>query len=572
MEGPSAVLRVEVTFGWGALWYTRASYQSGQNSTAVLRSESYQLKSFELEHTVRSTPSRNRRRRFESLRRAILKPILRPILAGLLLALGTVGVSSCGQNLYKFPQYTFANRPIPPSKLASRVMVALTNGGTGALEILDANRDIRSNVQNTIKTFFISGYTAGFPNLILNFPEQLTGYVYSSSDGSLTPVNYGAESAGKSVGTFPGAASIAIAADFGRTYAANEVGGQMLVVDNTIGQNFPLNLPGVYRVAVNQGGTVALAMVRNSDTLYRVVKLNAGQTFANNPSSPLMPPGAVDCQPYNLPVYCVVPVPGAFNRPIGAYFSLDGTTAYVLNCGTECGGPAPASLPGSSASVSLVQQGPLNINTIPTSVPYISPVAGNVGIPGGVTTAVSDGTTLYLAGQQLQTDGLFAGRLTRLNLGTLTASAPVSISDGSHTRMLFADDNTLWIGSQFCATGERFKLFSAGDASQNANYNCLTRFDLGAGTAQIVPAVNQAAGSTTAVTVPYPNQNGDQFYYGSLTGLCWVQNLHKVYTAYGGQVHAFHTADGSEINNYAITVQGTALDVAYMDAVTNAAD
>ena len=45
-----------------------------------------------------------------------------------------------------------------------------------------------------------------------------------------------------------------------------------------------------------------------------------------------------------------------------------------------------------------------------------------------------------------------------------------------------------------------------------------------------------------------------------------------MYTAYGGQIHAFNTTDGSEINNYLITVQGTALDVAYMDAVTNDAN
>ena len=75
-----------------------------------------------------------------------------------------------------------------------------------------------------------------------------------------------------------------------------------------------------------------------------------------------------------------------------------------------------------------------------------------------------------------------------------------------------------------------------------------------------------------STTVPFPNENNNQYYYGDLTGLCWVQNLHKVYTAYGGQVHAFHTVDGSEINNFYITVQGTALDVAYMDALTNSAD
>jgi hypothetical protein len=86
---------------------------------------------------------------------------------------------------------------------------------------------------------------------------------------------------------------------------------------------------------------------------------------------------------------------------------------------------------------------------------------------------------------------------------------------------------------------------------------------------QIVP--NVTPGVPTA-TVPYPNQNDNLYYYGNLTGLCWVQNFNKVYTAYGGQVHLFSTVDGSEMNNQNVTVQGTALDVAYMDALTDGAN
>jgi hypothetical protein len=89
---------------------------------------------------------------------------------------------------------------------------------------------------------------------------------------------------------------------------------------------------------------------------------------------------------------------------------------------------------------------------------------------------------------------------------------------------------------------------------------------------QIVPAVNQAGTGVAAVPVGYPNQSDDQYYYGSLTGLCWVQNYNKVYTAYGGQVHIFSTVDGSEIDNEFVAVQGTALDVAYMDALTDGAN
>ena len=489
------------------------------------------------------------------LRRCFLfarpRVFLAQCVSGLLLAIVAVSLSSCAKNYYYFPTYTFANRPVPPSKLANRVMVAVRQGGAGgSLQILDGSRDIRQNVQNTIHSFSISGYSGLYPNLILNFPEQVRGYVYSpatppsTAAGTLTAINYGTEASAGAQGTYSAiASSVAVTADDQRVYSAQETTGQLLVLDNTTGSQYALNLPNVYKVAVNQGDTVALAMVRNSDTLYRVIKLNANQA---------QPPGYIDCQPFVLPVYCIVPVPGTYDRPVDAYYSLDGNTAYVLNCGPECGGTA--------AGLTLLQEAQLTIYTIPTSLPYPSPVSGSVLVPGGVTAALSDGTSLYVAGQQLQPDGLYAGVLSTVNQASNTVTGTYSISDGYHSKLLFADDNTLWIGSQQCANGERAKL--------GQNYNCLTRFDTAARTATLIP--NVTPGGTTAV--PYPNENNNQYYYGDLTGLCWVQGLHKVYTAYGGQVHAFQTADGTEINNYYITVQGTALDVAYMDALTNSAN
>lgn len=488
------------------------------------------------------------------------------LLCGLLIAIASLALSSCHSAdyyYYKFPQYTFANRPVPPSKLAQRVMVSYTaDGAHGFLAILDAKRDIRSNIEGTVPSFSIAGYNSGYPSTIFNFPEEVHGYVYSTTDGSLGIIDYSKESSSGSVNPkFPGAASVAIPSTFTHYYAAEEAAGQLVVVDNTAGGVYGLNLPDVDKVVTNQGDTVVLAMVRNSNAIYRLVKLNSNQ-FATSAQA-IGSTGAADCQPVNLPVYCIVPVnsatsggaPHAFDRPVGAYFSLDGTTAYVLNCGPECG--------GTTASLSLLNQSILNINAIPTASPDNSAFISNVPVPGGVTVALSDATTLYVAGQQQMTDGLFTGFLSTVNLAAAASSPSTavtgkySISDGNHSKLLFADDNTLWIGSQYCATGERQKL--------NQNYNCLTRFDLRAKTAQVVP--NVVPNGTP--TVGFPNTNQNQYYYGDLTGLCWVQGFHKIYTAYGGQVHAFNTADSSEIDNQFITVQGTALDVAYMDAVTN---
>jgi hypothetical protein len=489
------------------------------------------------------------------------------------LAVVTLGLTSCHSAqyyYYKFPEYTYAGRPIPPSKLAERVMISVTlNGSTGALQIVDALRDIRSNVENTIPTFSINGYGSGYPISIFNFPAETTGYVYSTTDGSLTKINYSTETSAGSVGTFQsGNGALSVPQAFTHYYGAEESLGILEVVDNQAAAagTYALNLPNVYQVFSNAGDTVALAAVRNSNTLYRVFKLNQNQ-YPTQPAA-IAATGSVDCQPQINPVYCVAPVPGTYDRPAGAYFSLDGTKVYILNCGPECG--------GTTASVTVLQQGPLNNNVIPKAgVVGDNPFVANIPVPGGVTTALSDGSTLYLAGQSLyslqsdgtlnstpRADGLFTGYLTTINLSNYSVSKPISISDGTHTKLLFADNNTLWVGSQQCGTGER--------AKQGMNYNCLTMVTLGGSTlkAQVVPNVTPG-GSTT---VPYPNENNNLYYYGNLTGLCWVQNFNKIYTAYGGQVHVFSTVDGSEINNQYVTVQGTALDVAYMDALTDGAD
>ena len=485
------------------------------------------------------------------------------------LAALTLGLTSCHSAqyyYYKFPEYTYAGRPIPPSKLAERVMISVTaNGSTGSLQIVDALRDIRNNVENTIPSFSISGYGSGYPISIFNFPAEVTGYVYSTSDGSLNRIDYSTEASKGSVGTFQsGNGALAIPQAFTHYYGAEESLGILEIIDNASGTIYALNLPNVYQVFSNAGDTVAVAMVRNSDTLYRVFKLNQSQYPTEQAA--IAGTGSVDCQPQINPVYCVAPVQGAYDRPTGAYFSLDGTKVYILNCGPECG--------GATASVTVLDQGPLNNNTIPQAgVAGSNPFVANVPVPGGVTTALSDGTTLYVAGQSLyslnngvlnstpRADGLFTGYLTTINLSSYSASQPISIADGNHSKMLFADNNTLWVASQYCATGER--------AKQGLNYNCLSMVTLGSTLkSQIVPNVTPGGNTTVA----YPNQNNNLYYYGNLTGLCWVQNFNKIYTAYGGQVHIFSTVDGSEIDNEFVKVQGTALDVAYLDALTDAAD
>ncbi|HXS14282.1 MAG TPA: hypothetical protein VN734_16395, partial [Acidobacteriaceae bacterium] len=462
------------------------------------------------------------------------------LVAGIFLTALTLTLTAC-KVLYRVPEFNFAGRPIPPSQMLQRVLATYTNGGTsGGAQLLDGLRDLRGNIQNTKPVFPISGFSAPEPTTILNFPEQTRGYVLSQTAGTLIAINYSTEaSIGPAASFAPEPASVGAAFDGSLFAAASSLNSQIYVTNG--GATYALNLPNVYRVAVNQGVTVILAMVRNSNALYRVIKLPAS-------ANPVVPPGAIDCEPQLLPVYCVVPVAGTYDRPINASFSLDGNSVYVLNCGPECG--------GTTAGISVLQTGSLLIDNIPAVNP-LSPSAPSpfasigvpnpVPIPGGATVALSNGTTLYLAGQSLyslgaggtlgsspRADGLFTGYLTAVNLSNYSVSAPISISDGTHTKLLFADDNTLWAGSQQCASGER--------AAKGQNYNCLTMITLGAGsgpigTAQVIPNVTPG-GSTT---VAYPNTNQNPYYYGDLTGICWVQNYHKVFTAYGGQIHVFYT-------------------------------
>jgi hypothetical protein len=165
-----------------------------------------------------------------------------------------------------------------------------------------------------------------------------------------------------------------------------------------------------------------------------------------------------------------------------------------------------------------------------------------IPIPGGASNALVTTSTMYVVGQALQPDGLFTGNLTVVNLATNTAGSPVSISDGAPgapSRMIMADDDTLWIGMTKCTNGERY--------AKGLPYGCLTMFNT----------------SSNTVTLLEP-------YQGDLTGIADVEGLHKVYVAQGGQVYIYHTTDGMALNNQFVTVTGTAYDVAYMDGTTDA--
>ncbi len=438
------------------------------------------------------------------------------------LACFVVLLAGCGKSYY------FGGRALPPSGVLNRVLIAVQNPGAltkGTLEIVDAFYDIRHSFNGNVAAFNLAGYSGADPVTIQNMPEEQAGAVYGSGDGSYALLNYGQEKQTSTV-SLPGASSsVYISRDQRYIFAANQQANALTVQDRGLGGGtFSLNLPNVYRVSTNPSGSAALAFVQDSNAVYSVYKLQTNQKT---------PANAFDCEPQNIPVYCLLPVPGNFDRPTKAIFSPDGTTAFILNCGPECG--------GQQASVSFLPVAGIIIQSgapVPPGAP--TNVTATVPIPGGVTDAIANGNLLYLAGQQLQPDGYFSGYLSTLDTSAKQVTGSYPIADGTHLKMLFADDNTLWIGSSLCTQGERYHQSQGGS---NLNLGCLTMFNT----------------STNSVTMI-------DSYKGDATGIAAVTTLHKVYTAEGGQVYIYSTVDGHAMDNSQVTVVGTAYDVAYMDA------
>lgn len=468
----------------------------------------------------------------------------------------SVVLAGCGSTIY------FAGRQLPPSGLTNRVLIAVQNpsvGTAGALTFVDAFYDIRFSYDQKVGGFSISGYSGSLPVTIQNMPEEQIGAVYGAGDGSYQLVNYQKENQLTTEKGLNGpSSSIFVTRNEQYVFAANQAATVLTVLEG--GASYQLGLPGVYRVSVNPGGTVAMAFVQNSDYGYFARKLTANESLAYSGGSSTWPRAAVDCEPQNAPGWCLFQMqspdnvdstgntygaPLVFDRPVKAVFSGDGSTAYILNCGQECG--------GSASSISVLPVSPMifppgqHSGTLPTNAALRASCAAaantcTLAIPGGASNALVATSTMYVVGQQLLPDGLFTGNLTLVTLpgtgGALTAGSPISISDGAPgalSRMILADDNTLWIGMTKCNNGERIKNGQA--------YGCLTMFNT----------------ANNSVTMLEP-------YQGDATGIAAVTGLHKVYVAQGGQVYIYHTTDGSSINNQYVTVTGTASDVAFMDA------
>ena len=179
-----------------------------------------------------------------------------------------------------------------------------------------------------------------------------------------------------------------------------------------------------------------------------------------------------------------VAIPG-FAGPVSAFFSSDSNTAYVLNCGPECGSSGPAS----------VSQLDIPSQTIKATVTV-----------GGASVGYLNGTTLYVAGSPVPPgttstyDAVDVGSMTRL-----TATS-VAISDGYHTTMAL-NNNKLYIGANSCS---------------NTTVGCLS----------VVNVSNNTADA------PFPPN-------GAVTSIMSIPNRNVMYVIQGGYLDIYDTQTDS---------------------------
>ncbi len=255
--------------------------------------------------------------------------------------------------------------------------------------------------------------------------------------------------------------------------------------------------------------------------------------------------GAPDDVNTGFPPIAVLSLPaGTLSKPVTAFFSSDGTKAYILSCGAACGGASAASVTeidafgyGSSqatsylpsihqGSATVVQQWPLvNSNgvSIGAHIGLIDLAANKLYVAG------STGTLLTDSGGNSVPDGYF----TVIDLTAGTASTPIQITNGA-TGLIRNIQGIFWVASGYSGSG--------GPVTGCGVQSCITM-------------VNPATGSATVL----PNDRG------GATGISLQANSGEIYTIEGGQLYIYDQHGNSIISQYNTDIKGQGWDVLYIN-------
>ena len=243
-------------------------------------------------------------------------------------------------------------------------------------------------------------------------------------------------------------------------------------------------------IAVNNAQTV---VANSTGTQLLVFSADSDSMTVLNPLA-AVPPVDTSCF-YPANGVCTV-IPG-FDRPV--YAVINNNTAYVLNCGPQCG--------GKQASVMFFDLPSLTITkTIPVDA---------------ATVAVLNNSKLYVAGTSptnhactgQQTLATSCGRLSIVDVGAGTVVGTAVITDGYHTRMDYNVYNQLFIGSSDCTN-----IGNVNNPSGEVR-GCLTIFNAANGSIIIPPDNGNVGGlqGFTSRTIEYVAEGGNLRVYDTTT-------------------------------------------------------
>jgi len=410
-----------------------------------------------------------------------------------------------------------------PSHLTNRAFVTNAYGGSslpsGIVEIVDAANDSLSTIS--------PGISAGtYPTLLALSPAREVTMVYDSGSSQITVIINSSESV-------PGTIQLpaALSGAPGGMLAQNaSVGFAALPNENTeiagitqLGAVVTLDLATNFNVTNTVYVPGAHTLVMNPAANKLLVFSTNGNYPVAGTDSPC--PSGTAMTVFDIPTNTATPVCG-FDHAVSGVFSSDGSTAYIMNCGPECGG-----------SVASVQ--PLTMASVPVTTSAVTNPAAPVQVPGGATVGLLNGSTLYVAGTEFPTPAnqllTPVGNLTVLDVssGTPAVSSSVAIGDGTHTLMAMAANNKLFVGATGCS-----------DVAIPGG-GCLWVFDTGAKT---------AAGSSAT---------------GNVTGMAPIASRGIVYVCEGppgvGQLHIYGTTSTPPTYSAGTDIVGNAVDVKTID-------
>jgi hypothetical protein len=420
-----------------------------------------------------------------------------------------------------FPHRVFVSNPLQPTGLG---------GGSPAIDVLDATKDLLSVSSISLSSLSGSLTDAG---MMAVSPKRDRTLVASPSDGRLAIINNAQQSVSSAVNLGGTSESFFVWTDNVTALAAVpnlSVAGQspgavevINVVNAVVTATIPI--PGAHNLVPSPDGKAVLVFSDNSDAVTLLTPSLIGVTGQSNAQVP--------CSSTQMAA-CVLP--GTFDRPIWAVFSASGTTAYVMNCGQQCGGTgAGACLTFTScttvSALDMTQTPPSLGVSVPVPAATVGLLQGNNLFVAGTPVSAADNTCAGVT-----TAATTCGRLTVIDVGSMTAGTPVAITDGYHNKMEMGANAQLFVGSRDC-----MNVVSGGEVR-----GCLS--------------IVNTSSSVSASSVIAPPDNGN------VTGIAPIPNRSVVYVCENGKLRIYDTTtDKLEQLTAAPSISGQAIDVKVVD-------